>query len=130
MLKKKHRISPTLRWPIFMAFFVSGVSGLMHQIVWSKLLVQLIGATGYAQAVVLAVFMGGLALGALQFGRRSDRRGKPLSTYVVLELLIGAYCLLLPILLQLAGIGYVSLANHFCSTSQCTCLSPFCFASG
>lgn len=113
MHKKKHNTSPKLMWPVFMAFFVSGVSGLMHQIVWAKLLVQLIGATGYAQAVVLAVFMGGLALGSLRFGRRSDRQGKPLWTYVVLELMIGAYCLLLPFFLQLAGIGYVSLANHF-----------------
>ena len=43
------------------AFFLSGCAGLMHQVVWSKLLVNLIGATAYAQAAVLTVFMGGLA---------------------------------------------------------------------
>ncbi len=46
---------------IFTAFFLSGLAGLMHEVVWAKLLVQLIGATAYAQAAVLAVFMGGLA---------------------------------------------------------------------
>ncbi len=98
---------------IFAAFFLSGLAGLMHEVVWAKLLVPLIGATAYAQAVVLAVFMGGLALGSVLFGRRSDRRGRPLQTYVVLELLIGAYCLLLPLLLYVTGLGYVSLAAHF-----------------
>ena len=60
-------ISPGLQRPIFVAFFLSGFAGLMHQVVWAKLLVQLIGATAYAQVVVLAVFMGGLALGAFLF---------------------------------------------------------------
>ncbi len=68
------------------AFFLSGCAGLMHQVVWSKLLVNLIGATAYAQAAVLTVFMGGLAVGAAAFGRRVDHRGSPLKTYVVLEL--------------------------------------------
>ena len=98
---------------ILAAFFVSGVAGLMHEVVWAKLLVQLIGATAYAQAVVLAVFMGGLALGSVLFGRRADRSERPLRTYVILEVLIGGYCLLLPLLVELAGMGYVSLATQF-----------------
>jgi len=105
-------VSTDLRRPIFVAFFLSGFAGLMHQVVWAKLLVQLIGATAYAQVVVLAVFMGGLALGAFLFGRRSDRSGRPLRSYVVLEMLIGGYCLVLPLLLYLTGLGYVSLATH------------------
>ena len=98
---------------ILAAFFVSGVAGLMHEVVWAKLLVQLIGATAYAQAVALAVFMGGLALGSVLFGRRADRSERPLRTYVILEVLIGGYCLLLPLLVELAGMGYVSLATQF-----------------
>ena len=78
------------------AFFVSGFAGLMHQVVWAKLLVQLIGATAHAQAAVLAVFMGGLAIGAVVLGRWVDGHGRPLRTYVRLELAIGGYCLLLP----------------------------------
>ena len=33
-------------------------AGLMHQVVWAKLLAGLIGTTAHAQAAVLAVFMG------------------------------------------------------------------------
>ena len=98
---------------IFAAFFLSGLAGLMHEVVWAKLLVRLIGATAYAQAAVLAVFMGGAALGAVLFGRLADRTERRLKTYLVLEVLIGAYCLLLPFLLQVAGVGYLSLATHF-----------------
>lgn len=41
---------------IFAAFFLSGLAGLMHEVVWAKLLVPLMGATAYAQAVVLGVW--------------------------------------------------------------------------
>ena len=102
------------------AFFLGGVAALMHEVVWAKLLVRLIGATAYAQAAVLAVFMGGLALGSAIFGRRSDRSGRPLWTYAVLELSVGAYCLLLPLLLYLAGLGYTSLATHFFESTAIT----------
>lgn len=105
--------STRLNRSIFLAFFVSGLAGLMHEVVWAKLLVQLIGATAYAQAVVLAVFMGGLALGSVLFGRRSDNSERPLRTYVILEVIIGVYCLLLPLLVHLAGIGYINLATQF-----------------
>ena len=98
---------------VFVAFFLSGLAGLMHQVVWAKLLVQLIGATAYSQVVVLAVFMGGLALGAALFGRHSVRTGRPLRRYVILEVLIGGYCLLLPLLLYVTELGYSSLATQW-----------------
>ena len=59
--------------PVLAAFCLSGFAALMHQVVWAKLLVGLIGATAYAQACVLAVFMAGLAIGAVVFGRWVDR---------------------------------------------------------
>ncbi len=94
---------------IHLALFLSGFAGLMHEIVWARLLVNLIGNTAHAQAAVLTVFMGGLALGAVLFGRRSDRR-PPLRIYVALEVLIGIYCLGLPLLVGAAGAGYEGLA--------------------
>jgi spermidine synthase/tetratricopeptide (TPR) repeat protein/MFS family permease len=98
---------------LFAAILLSGLAGLMHEIVWAKLLVSLIGSTAHAQVVVLAVFMGGLALGSFFFGRRSDRREKPLTTYARLEFLIAAYGLALPLLLRATGAGYEALAPRF-----------------
>lgn len=97
---------------VWVAFLLSGVAGLMHQVVWAKLLVQLIGATAHAQAIVLAVFMAGLAIGAVTIGRRIDRLGRPVRTYVYLEFGIAAYCIALPLLVQMVSSGYVFLASQ------------------
>jgi len=96
--------------PLLAAFFLSGAAGVMHEVVWSRRLVALVGAEAYAQALVLAVFVGGLAVGAALFGRRADR-GRPLRTYVALEALIAGYCLLLPLLLHATGAGYLALVG-------------------
>ena len=82
----------------------------MHEVVWSRQLVPLIGAEAYAQAVALAVFMAGLAAGALLARRRADR-GRPLRDYALLELAIAGYALAIPLLLAAAGAGYLALAR-------------------
>ena len=91
---------------VLWALLLSGFAGLMHEIVWARLLVNLIGNTAYSQAVVLTVFMGGLAIGAVLFGRGSDRGGSPLRTYVRLEIGIAVYCALLPWIVGAAGTLY------------------------
>jgi spermidine synthase len=82
-------------------------------VVWARLLVPLIGATSHAQAVVLAVFLGGLALGAVHFGRRVDRRGRPLRLYVALELAVAGLGLALPVLVEIAGLFYIGFSRRF-----------------
>ena len=59
-------------------FFISGFAGLVYEIVWSKYLALFLGATGYAQLLVLATFMGGLALGSWWLGAFADRLKTPL----------------------------------------------------
>jgi spermidine synthase len=118
---------------LYAAIFASGMAGLMHEIVWSKVLVSLIGSTAHAQVAVLAVFMVGLALGSFLFGRNSDRRERPLLLYARLELLIAAYGLLLPLVLRLAGAGYEALARASSSrapgSSPCASRSRSCASS-
>ena len=50
-------------WMVLVLFFGSGATALVYEVVWSKFLSQMFGSTIYAQTVVLAAFMGGLALG-------------------------------------------------------------------
>ncbi|HWE24223.1 MAG TPA: fused MFS/spermidine synthase, partial [Myxococcales bacterium] len=57
------------------------------------LLKDLFGITAYAVAVVLATFLGGLALGAWFLGRRVDCEPKPLRFYGLLEIGVGAAAL-------------------------------------
>jgi spermidine synthase len=83
-------IAPALRSALFLAFFLSGCSGLIFQTVWVRMLTRYVGATSYATATVLAVFMGGLAIGGWLGGRFADRARRPALIYAVLELLIAA----------------------------------------
>ena len=79
-------------------FFGSGATALIYEVVWSKFLAQMFGSTIYAQTVVLAVFMGGLALGNRIFGGWADGLRQPVKLYGVLEILIGIYAFLFPML--------------------------------
>src|ERR1700753_3109965 len=83
-------------WMVLVLFFFSGATALVYEVVWSKFLSQMFGSTIYAQTVVLAAFMGGLALGNRFFGRGSDRARHPVQTYGILEIAIGIYALLFP----------------------------------
>src|ERR1051325_7353060 len=64
-------------WMILALFFCSGATALVYEVVWSKFLSQMFGSTIYAQTVVLAAFMGGLALGNRFFGRWADGLRQP-----------------------------------------------------
>lgn len=76
---------------ILFLFFCSGATALIYEVIWSKYLALMFGSTIQAQTVVLAVFMGGLALGNRWIGSRSDLLQKPLAAYGCIEVLIGLY---------------------------------------
>ncbi|MBT5875466.1 MAG: fused MFS/spermidine synthase, partial [Candidatus Latescibacteria bacterium] len=81
-------------------FFLSGASGLIYQIVWVRMLSRLLGNTVFATSTVLAAFMAGLAIGAYAFGRFIDKKDKPLKVYAQLEIAVGIFALILPLILN------------------------------
>lgn len=87
-------------------FFLSGATGLVYEVVWLRMLGLVFGHTVYAITTVLAAFMAGLGLGSVLFGRRAARFADPVRAYGVLEIGIGLYCALLPVLLGLAASLY------------------------
>lgn len=99
-------------------FFMSGITGLIYEVVWTRLLTYLFGATIYAISTVLTAFMGGLALGSIIFGRLADRwQLSSLKAYALLELFVGITALLLIVLLKLIepvfGFVYLHWTNSF-----------------
>jgi spermidine synthase len=80
-------------------FFLSGIAGLVYEVVWTRLLERVMGATVYSITTVLTVYMAGLALGSFLAGKYIDRRDDPLRVYGVLEGVIGVYCLLVPLII-------------------------------
>ncbi len=65
---------------------LSGAGGLIYQLAWTRQLASVTSATYTAQAVVLAVFMAGLGVGACFGGRLSKLLQRPLYGYAAFEL--------------------------------------------
>ncbi len=66
-------------------FLLSGISGLVYQVVWMRMLIRVFGITIYATSTIIAVFMGGLALGAWIAGKYVTRGNPTLRTYAWIE---------------------------------------------
>lgn len=92
---------------------LSGMAGLVYEIVWARYLGLFLGHTSYAVVAVLVAFMGGLALGNIWLGARADRSRRPLALYAWLEIGIGVYALLFPFYYELCHHAYVWLARGF-----------------
>ncbi|MEO5374319.1 MAG: fused MFS/spermidine synthase [Alphaproteobacteria bacterium] len=70
-------------------FFVSGFAGLIYESIWTHYLKLFLGHAAYAQTLVLAIFMGGMAVGAALAARHGPRLVNPLITYAIIEAVIG-----------------------------------------
>ena len=69
------------RSAFYVLFTASGFAGLIYESVWTHYLKLFLGHAAYAQSLVLAVFMGGMAAGAAWCARRSARLANPLAVY-------------------------------------------------
>jgi len=96
----------SVNW-IMLIYFASGACSLIDEVVWVRLLKLTLGNTVYASSIVVSMFMGGLALGALIMGRYSDRVKEHLRLYALLETLVTISALLLPWALKLADNVYI-----------------------
>ena len=84
-----HSSSRGFLWAVGLLFFLSGAAGLIYESIWSRYLGLLVGHSAYAQVIVLVIFMGGMAAGALGIGRISERLRRPLLAYALVEGVIG-----------------------------------------
>ncbi len=88
---------------IYVAFFASGAACLMAEVTWNRMLIVVVGNSVTATAMILVVFMGGLALGSQVGGRILGKRLVSLLPYILLETGIGIYVLLSPFLFDLSS---------------------------
>ncbi len=96
---------------IALLFAVSGISGLVYELVWIRLLSHLLGGTTLAISTVLAAFMGGLALGSHYFGKRVDQSSNPLRLYSYLELGVAGLGALVPLMVLILEPAYIKAAT-------------------
>ncbi len=89
-------------------FLVSGITGLVYEVAWTRCFGTVFGNTVFAASTVLTSFMLGLALGSYLLARRAEKTAKPLKLYALLELAIGLYALLFPFILNLTDAFYTA----------------------
>ncbi len=101
---------------VLFCFFCSGMTGLIYEILWSRMIVAIVGCAPFAVSIILTVFMGGLGVGSFIAGRTIDRIQQPfllVLLYGVLEILIGGYGLAVPFLVHAFKPLYSILYNRY-----------------
>ncbi len=105
---------------ILTCFFLSGLTSLIYEMLWIRMIVKIIGGAPFAVSIILTIFMAGLGLGSYIASRTIDRVTEPkklVKIYGMLELAIGAYALIIPVLLKallpFQAILYNQLYGHF-----------------
>jgi len=81
---------------VLSCFFLSGASGLILELLWTRMLTLVFGSTALAVSTVLTAYMGGLGLGSYLAGKFSDRLKDPVRAYALAEAAIGLYALSVP----------------------------------
>jgi spermidine synthase len=76
---------------VYIFVFLTGVSALVYQVVWQRMLTRLLGAETLATSIVLAVFLVGLSLGYFLSGWWSTRLKNAMKGYALLEAITGIW---------------------------------------
>lgn len=119
---------------LLVLFVLSGFAGLIYQSVWSHYLGLTLGHAAYAQTLVLAIFMGGMAIGAWVASRYSVRWKRLILGYAVVEAVIGVFGLVFhPLFVGYTGfsqsavlpaLGNASLAHSYQWFSAALMITP------
>ncbi len=98
---------------VAICFLFSGATGLIYEVLWARMLGLVFGVTTLAIGLVLAAFMGGLALGSAIAARFAARIARPVRAYALIEIAIGVYALVVPLLFRLIDRVYAAAWPHF-----------------
>ncbi len=78
-----------LEWILLVAFGLSGMAALVYENAWTRALTLVIGSSIYSFTTMLVTFLVGLALGGFLYGRLMGDREVRLTTFGVIEILVG-----------------------------------------
>lgn len=98
----------------FFLFALSGFSGLIYESIWTHYLKLFLGHAAYAQTLVLAIFMGGMAIGSWVCSRFSVRWKNLLLGYALAEGIIGLCALVFhAAFAQMMELSYTNIIPRF-----------------
>lgn len=101
---------------IVVCLALSGFACLVYEVTWAKLVSQWLGVSIHGVALVTAIFLGGLAVGALIGGYLADKRRwqvlHVLRAFGVCQLAAAILAVLIPSALQHAASPALAMASH------------------
>lgn len=103
---------------ILTCFFISGMTALVYEIIWMRMITQVVGGAPFAISTILVVFMGGMGAGSWIAGRKADQipEMRLIRIYGQLELTIGIFAVFVPMILMVLklfyGVIYNALYEH------------------
>ena len=113
---------------VLLLFLVSGMSGLIYQVVWVRMFGLVFGNTLFASSTVLSSFMAGLCAGSYFAGKYLSRRGDCLRLYSLIELFIGVSGALMPFTIQIMSGIYGWMYQSFHPSFAVLTGIRFCFS--
>jgi spermidine synthase len=98
-------------------FFLSGMSGLIYEVLWVRAFANYFGSSVLSASLVTAIFMGGLGLGSYLAGGFIDRRSSkdrmaPLRFYAYAEAIVGVLGVLVCLVLQYSESVSVAFSSY------------------
>lgn len=89
---------------LYLLFFCSGVSALIYQVMWERMLFAEFGVDLESITIIVSVFMFGLGVGGLLGGYLADKQTKRLlSLYILIEIAIALFGFCSPYLIPQVG---------------------------
>jgi MFS family permease len=85
---------------IYASFFLSGLTSLLFEVLWSRQFVTVFGNSSYAISIVLCAYMAGIGLGGLLGGRLADRITNRTLVFGIVQAVIAACALAIPPMLD------------------------------
>ena len=100
----------SIRWGIYVCFFLSGATALLFEMLWSRQFVTVFGNSSYAISIVLCAYMAGLGLGGFFGGWLADRVTQRVIVYGAAVAIITIWAMAIPFLLDWLRIVVPTLA--------------------
>jgi spermidine synthase len=119
---------------LYFLFFLSGISGLIYQVVWVRAFGNVFGNTVYSASLVVAIFMLGLGAGSYIVGVLADRQyarapESLLRAYGLIELAIAAQGLIVSLLLPRLGALAAATSSYVADERGWLVLSPMSYVA-
>ncbi|MBI4687614.1 MAG: fused MFS/spermidine synthase [Nitrospirae bacterium] len=91
------------------ALFFSGLTALIYEVVWTRVLTLIIGSSTYAFTIMLATFLAGIAIGSAVISRLSSNKTEGIGLLSICQVLIGVFALVTASIFGVLPDAFISL---------------------